>query len=121
MVCLSNSDCGIRIDTTSDEKIMKSYLCREIVNRIQKLRQKSGIRISDKIVVCYDFKDEEKAKTLKDICENMKDHIEKVIKTTFVGIKEKPGDDYNLHIQEAYDIGEENEKENINITIFKSK
>ena len=121
MVCLSNSDCGIRIDTTSDEKIMKSYLCREIVNRIQKLRQKSGIRVSDKIVVCYDFKEEEKSKTLKDICENMKDNIEKVIKTTFVGIKEKPGDDYNLHIQESYDIGEENEKENINITIYKSK
>jgi hypothetical protein len=121
MACLSNSDCGIRIDTTSDEKIIKSYLCREIVNRIQKLRQKSGIRISDKIVVCYDFKDENNAKMLKDICENMKDNIEKIIKTSFVGIKEKPGDDYNLHIQEAYDIGEENEKENINITIFKSK
>ena len=121
MVCLSNSDCGIRIDTTSDEKIMKSYLCREIVNRIQKLRQKSGIRVSDKIVVCYDFKEEEKSKTLKDICENMKDNIEKVIKTTLVGIKENPGDEYNLHIQESYDIGEENEKENINITIYKSK
>ena len=121
MACLSNSDCGIRIDTTSDEKIIKSYLCREIVNRVQKLRQKSGIRISDKIVVCYDFKDENNAKMLKDICENMKDNIEKIIKTSFVGIKEKPGDDYNLHVQEAYDIGEENEKENINITIFKSK
>ena len=51
----------------------------------------------------------------------MKDNIEKTIKTTFVGIKDKPGDDYNLHIQEAYDIGEENEKENININIYKIK
>ena len=121
MACLSNSDCGIRIDTTSNEQIMRSYLCREIVNRIQKLRQKTGIQISDDIYVVYDFKDEQKSKTLKDICENMKDNIEKTIKTRLVGIKDKPGDDYALHAEEAYDIGEENEKENINIIIFKKK
>ena len=121
ITCLSNSDCGIRIDTTSNENIIRSYLCREIINRIQKLRQKSGIRITDQIYVVYDFKDETKSKTLKDICENMKDYIEKVIKTNLVGIKDKPGDNYNLHIQESYDIGEENEKENINITIYKIK
>ena len=85
------------------------------------MRQKSGIRITDQIYVVYDFKDETKSKTLKDICENMKDYIEKVIKTNLVGIKDKPGDNYNLHIQESYDIGEENEKENINITIYKIK
>ena len=119
MACLSNSDCGIRIDTTSNEKIIKSYLCREIVNRIQKLRQKTGIQITDKICVVYDFKEEEKSKTLKDICENMKDNIEKIIKTNFVGMKDKPGDDFNLHAEENYEIGEEKEKENINIIIYK--
>jgi isoleucyl-tRNA synthetase len=121
MACLSNSDCGIRIDTTSNEKIIKSFLCREIVNRIQKLRQKTGIQITDKIVVVYDFKDEEKSKTLKDICENMKDNIEKIIKCNLVGKKDKPGEDYNLHAEENYDIGEEKEKENINIIIYKKK
>ena len=121
MACLSNSDCGIRIDTTSDEKIMRSFLCREIVNRIQKLRQKTGIQISDDIYVVYDFKDEQKSKTLKDICENMKDNIEKIIKTRLVGMKDKPGEDYSLHAEENYDLGEENEKENINIIIFKKK
>ena len=118
MSCLSNSDCGIRIDTTSDEKIIKSFLCREIINRIQKLRQKSGIQIIDKIVVMYEFKDEEKSKKLKDICESMKDNIEKIIRTKLVGSKDKPGDEYALHVKEEFDIGEESEKENINITIF---
>ena len=121
MSCLSNSDCGIRIDTTSDEKIIKSFLCREIINRIQKLRQKSGIQIIDKIVVMYEFKDEEKSKKLKDICESMKDNIEKIIRTNLVGSKDKPGDEYALHVKEEFDIGEESEKENINITIFKKK
>ena len=121
MSCLSNSDCGIRIDTTSDEKIIKSFLCREIINRIQKLRQKSGIQIIDKIVVMYEFKDEEKSKKLKDVCESMKDNIEKIIRTNLVGSKDKPGDEYALHVKEEFDIGEESEKENINITIFKKK
>ena len=119
--CLSNSDCGIRIDTTSNEEIQKSYLSREVINRIQKLRQKSGIQISDDIVVTYKFKDESKSKTLKDVCENLKENIEKAIKTQFVPAANKPGDDYALHAEESYDIGEEKEKENIDITIFKKK
>ena len=69
----------------------------------------------------YEFKDEEKSKKLKDICESMKDNIEKIIRTNLVGSKDKPGDEYALHVKEEFDIGEESEKENINITIFKKK
>ena len=112
---MSNSDCGIRIDTTSNEEIQKSYLSREVINRIQKLRQKSGIQISDEIIVTYKFKDESKSKTLKDVCEKLKDNIEKTIKTQFVPLANKPGDDYAHHAEESYDIGEEKEKENIDI------
>ena len=121
LACLSNSDCGIRIDTTSNDEIQKSYLSREIVNRIQKLRQKSGIQISDEIIVAYKFKDENKSKTLKEVCEKLKENIEKVIKTQFVSIANKPGDDFSIHAEESYDIGEEKDKENIDITIFKKK
>ena len=119
--CLSNSDCGIRIDTTSNDEIQRSYLSREIINRIQKLRQKSGIRISDDIVVIYGFDDESKSKALKEVCEKLKDNIEKTIKTKFVVKGNEPGEGYNLHAQESYEIGEENEKEKINIIIYKKK
>ena len=121
LVCLTNSDCGIRIDKTSNDEIQKSYLSREIINRIQKLRQKNGIKVTDEIVVTYDFKDESKSKTLKEVCEKLKDNIEKTIKTQFVTSANKPGDDFALHAEEEYDIGEENEKENIKITIYKKK
>lgn len=69
-VSLANSDCGIRIDKTSNDDIQRSYLSREIVNRIQKLRQKSGIRISDEILVTYGFKDENQSKNLKKFVRN---------------------------------------------------
>ena len=121
LACLANSDCGIRIDKTSNDEIQKSYLSREIINRIQKLRQKNGIKVTDEIIVTYDFKDESKSKTLKEVCEKLKENIEKTIKTQFVPSSNKPGDDFALHAEEEYDIGEENEKENIKITIFKKK
>jgi isoleucyl-tRNA synthetase len=121
LVCLANSDCGIRIDKTSNDDIQRSYLSREIINRIQKLRQKNGIQIQDEIVVIYSFKDENKSKKLKEVCEKLKDNIEKVIKTSLLSDSNKPGDDFALHAEEEYDIGEENEKENIKITIYKKK
>ena len=120
-VCLANSDCGIRIDKTSNDDIQRSYLSREIVNRIQKLRQKSGIRISDEILVTYGFKDENQSKKLKEVCEKLKENIEKIIKTSLLTESNKPGDDFALHAEEEYDIGEEKDKENIKITIYKKK
>ena len=121
LACLANSDCGIRIDKTSNDEIQKSYLSREIINRIQKLRQKNGIKVTDEIVVTYEFTDESKSKTLKEVCEKLKENIEKTIKTQFVPIANKPGDDFSLHAEEEYEIGEENEKEKIKITIYKKK
>ena len=38
LASIANSDCGIRIDKTLNEDIQRSYLSREAVNRIQKLR-----------------------------------------------------------------------------------
>ena len=121
LVCLANSDCGIRIDKTSNDDIQKSYLSREIVNRIQKLRQKTGIQIRDEILVVYSFKDESKSKKLKEVCEQLKENIEKTIKTSLLNDSNKPGDDFALHAEEEYDIGEENDKENIKISIYKKK
>ena len=121
LASMANSDCGIRIDKTLNEDIQRSYLSREVVNRIQKLRQKSGIQISDDIVVLYSFKDESQSKNLKEVCEKLKDNIEKIIKTSLVTLANKPGDEYTVHAEEDYDIGEDKEKENIKITIFKKK
>ena len=117
IVSLSNSECGIRIDTTTNEKIIESYLSREIINRIQKLRKETGIKISDVINICYAFEGD--VKNLKKVSENYKDNIEKVIKAPFNPIENKPGDEFKLHKSEKFEIGEDKEKEVIIISIFK--
>ena len=55
------------------------------------------------------------------MCEKKKENIEKVIKTRFVDMANKPGEEYKLHAEEEYEIGEDQDKENIKITIFKKK
>ena len=117
IISLSNSECGIRIDTTTNEKIIESYLSREIINRIQKFRKETGIKLSDVIYICYEFEGD--AKNLKKVSENYKENIEKVIKAPFNPIDKKPGDEYKLHKSEKFTIGEEKEKEVMVISIFK--
>ena len=119
-VSLANSDCGIMINTETNEKIMNSYYCREIINRIQKLRKESGIQIQDDIVVCYEFKAQ--SNKLEKVAVEMKENIEKVIKAKFLENKSKPSEDeYAVHKEEIFEIGEGNEKEGINIIIYKHK
>ena len=117
VVSLSNSEIGIRIDTTTNEKIIESYLSREIVNRIQKFRKEIGIKLSDTISICYQFEGD--VKNLKKVCENYKDNIEKVIKAPLNPIENKPGDEYKLIKSEKFEIGEGKEKETMVISIFK--
>ena len=116
---LSNSECGIRIDTTTNEKIIESFLSREIINRIQKFRKETGIKLSDVISICYEFEGD--VKNLKKVSENYKENIEKVIKAPFNPIEKKPGDDYKLHKNQKFEIGEGKEKEVMVISIFKKE
>ena len=114
---MSNSECGIRINTETNEAIMNSYYCREIINKIQKLRKESGIQVLDVIEVVYSFKG--KADKLEKVATTMKENIEKVIKAKFG--KDKPSDEFALHKEDTYEIGDEKDKESITITIYKHK
>ena len=118
-VCLANSDCGIIINTETNESIMNSFYCREIINRIQKLRKESGIQVLDVIEVVYSFKD--KSPKLEKVSTTLKDNIEKVIKAKYHPASEKPSDEFGLHKEETFEIGEDKEKQNITISIYKHK
>jgi isoleucyl-tRNA synthetase len=112
--CLANSDCGIIINTETNEEIMNSYFCREIVNRIQKLRKESGIKIHDDIVIIYTLGD--KCDRIKNVSTTMKEAIEKSIKTKYLD-NENGLEGYHEHKSEKFEIGDE--KENITIKILK--
>ncbi|MCQ2818118.1 MAG: DUF5915 domain-containing protein [archaeon] len=105
-VCLANAECGIRINTETNDEIMNSYFCREIVNKIQKLRKESGIRIQDDIAIVYSFG--EKCDRLKKVSETMKETIEKSIKTKYQE-NENGLEGYSEHKTAEYEIGEEKE------------
>lgn len=78
VVSLSNSEIGIRIDTTTNEKIIESYLSREIVNRIQKFRKEIGIKLSDTISICYQFEGD--VKNLKKFVKIIRIILKKLLK-----------------------------------------
>jgi hypothetical protein len=105
---LANSDLGIRICTVTNEKIMNSYYSREIINRIQKQRKASGIKIVDDIMIVYQL--EESSIILKEVCTNWKDFIEKTIRVKF---ETSPAEGYKEDSTESFTI--ENEKIVINI------
>lgn len=113
--CLSNSDCGIVINTETNEEINNAFLSREIINRIQRLRKDSGIQIQDDIIVVYSFKDEAQAPSLVKVSLLLKDSIEKVIRAPFT--KQIPKEGYNLHKEDSYEIGENEEM--IHLAIYK--
>jgi isoleucyl-tRNA synthetase len=98
--CSSNQECGIRINTASNETIMNAYLAREIVNRVQKLRKETGIKISDNIIVVYSF--EGPAEKLSNVCSKFNDYINKVLKVPFTN--EKPDQSHHQHAIAEYDI-----------------
>ncbi len=70
------------------------------------MRKETGINISDDIIVSYGFNENDQATQLKNVCENMREQIMKVLKVPFNSTK--PDQPYNLHAQAEYDIGGEN-------------
>lgn len=115
-VSLANADCGIRINTETNEDILNSYYCREIINKVQKMRKESGIQINDDIVIVYETKEE---KVLKKVCEKHSENIYKALKVPFKNTK--PSEEkYKLFKEGSFDIGEEKDKETISITIYKA-
>lgn len=106
-ICLSNQECGIRINTTVDENILNNYFCREVINRIQKLRKETGINIQDDIIVQYALNESVPSPHVKIVCESMKENVIKIIKVPF-GSEAPNG--YKVHANSEYVIGGEKEK-----------
>ena len=93
---------------------MNSYFCREIVNRIQRMRKESGIKLDDTIAIVYAFG--AKCDRVKKVSETMKDTIEKAIKTKYQD-NQNGLEGYTEHKKGDFEIGDE--KEVITLTIMK--
>ena len=115
-VCLSNTECGVMVDTTVNEKIMNSYYAREIFHRIQKFRKEIGIKITDDIYVTY-----ENDGNLNKIINEFKEKIEKDLKAKIVKKDKdfKIEEGFSLVKETQIEIGDEKNKESINVGIYK--
>ena len=116
--CMSNTECGVMIDTTVNEKIMNSYYAREIFHRIQKLRKEIGIKITDNIYVTY-----ENDGNLNKIINENKEKMEKDLKAKMVKKEKdyKSEEGFELVKESSFEIGEEKNKESITVGIYKKK
>ena len=114
--CMSNTECGVMIDTTVNEKIMNSYYAREIFHRIQKLRKEIGIKITDNIYVTY-----ENDGNLNKIINENKEKMEKDLKAKIVKKEKdyKSEEGFELVKESSFEIGEEKNKESITVGIYK--
>lgn len=79
--CASNMTSSVLLITTMDETLVRMGHCREMTNRIQKLRKSIGISIDDQIEVFY--KAEGADSVLESILREQSDQVKKVIKMPF--------------------------------------
>jgi hypothetical protein len=79
--CASNMTSSVLLVTTMDDTLVRMGHCREMTNRIQKLRKSIGISIDDQIEVF--FKAAGEGSELESILREQSDQVKKVIKMPF--------------------------------------
>jgi len=93
------SDVKVLLDLRQDEKMKEMGVAREIINKIQKLRKKAGLKIEDDIVVFLGVKTE--SKIIKPAFENQHKYIEDTLKKPFFADSRRPAHYYVL-ARESY-------------------
>merc|ERR1719376_570175 len=78
----------VLMDTTLDEHMWREGLAREVVNRINKLRQKAGLVPTDEVAVWYDVKDAS-GEMAKVVAAN-KEYIQTTTRAPLKPLSEKP-------------------------------
>ena len=111
-VCLSNIECGIRANTTTNDHIMNTFYCRDFTNKVQKFRKEIGINISDDILVVVGNEIENATKT-KHVFTSFADNIQKVLKVPFLY---EPRSGYTLFGISEFTLCEDEE---VTINIYK--
>nr|PVC51066.1 isoleucyl-tRNA synthetase [Theileria orientalis] len=75
----AESDCNLTVilDLTKDEDLDYKALCREVANKVQKMRKQLGLSIDDDITIYIRTEDDELYDTLSDQSENLQKILKK--------------------------------------------
>lgn len=88
----------VLLDLRQDEKMKIVGTAREIINKIQKLRKKAGLKIEDDVVIFLGYPNESEG--IKLAFENQSQYIENTLKKPFVHLSKKPDHFYVLAKEE---------------------
>jgi hypothetical protein len=95
----------VLLDLSQDEELKKLGACREVCNKIQRLRQKAGLLPEDNIVIFVSFC-KTNAPKLKEVYENHRDLILGKVKKPFYHLENVPAFYYTVARQSYEQDGE---------------
>ena len=75
-------DMLVIIDTRSDEAMFQTYLAREVVNRVQKLRKTLGLLVGDRVNVFYTIGDDDASKAVVTALTNNSELVTDILRTS---------------------------------------
>lgn len=93
----SDKEVLVLLDIVPDQSMLDEGVAREVINRVQKLRQKGGLVPSDKITVYY-----KASENLDKIIKEFSDYIGNAIKQPFVPFPVPASE--TVYIQESMDV-----------------
>jgi isoleucyl-tRNA synthetase len=89
----------VLLDLRQNEKMKIMGTAREIINKIQKLRKKVGLKIEDDVAIFLGYPKE--AEAIKSAFENQATYIEGILKKPFLNLDNKP-EHYYVIAKEEY-------------------
>ena len=82
------SDVKVLLDLTQDEGMKRRGVAREVVNRIQKLRKSSSLKLEDDVVIFISFKED--SKVIRPAFESNKELMDNILRKPFFFVDRKP-------------------------------
>lgn len=84
----TDNDVVVLVDKREDQELIDSWRAREFVNRIQQLRKKAKLVISDNVNVYFDAEDPELTASIL----NCKDQVSQTVRGVWLPMDQKPAD-----------------------------
>lgn len=82
----TNNDVVVLLDTREDQGLIDAWRAREFVNRVQQLRKKAKLSVTDIISIYFECEDEELTKSIM----NCKDQVNQTIRTLWTTMDHLP-------------------------------
>eukprot|EP00945_MAST-04E_sp_MAST-4E-sp1_P006114 g6114.t1 len=98
-------DIVVIIDTRADDAMRQTYVAREVISRVQKLRKTLGLRVGDEVEVFYKISDDAASTAIEAALKANMGMVKETIRTTMVPLANLPAD-VSVLGSEIFDIAD---------------